>query len=265
MHTPIVFPAFLILCTHSLASDLIPKVPIGQALGLLCETVKDLRTNTKINKEAMSSLRGVWLNLNTTSQESFEKLCLDILTLLDAPEDSSSSSLKLAAVSALELLADSFPSQDKIFSKCFESVCRGICADSTALSSHCLRATGALVNALGQRALPELPSVMASVLRRCSDVSSADSKIPKTDSCATLSSSEFMSILLTLEAVISKLAVYLNPYLEDILKLVVLNPLSSSPANLKLKLKADVVRKLITEKVPVSFCSFHWLIMILCI
>lgn len=243
-----------------MASDLIPEVPIGQALGLLCETVKDLGTMAKIDKrDPMSSIRGLWQNLNTTSQESFEKLCMEIYTLLDAPDDRSSTSLKLAAVSALEVLADRFPSQNKIFSKCFGSVCRGICSDSTALSSHCLRATGALVNALGQRALPELPSVMVSVFRRSTDVSSADLNYQNTDTSATLSSSEysiFMSILLTLEAIISKLAVYLNPYLGDILKLVVLNPLSFSPANLKLKLKADVVRKLITEKVPVSFCSF---------
>ncbi|KAL1565211.1 hypothetical protein AAHA92_07455 [Salvia divinorum] len=226
-----------------------------KALGLLCETVKDLGTNTKIDKKGLvSNLRSLWLNLNKTSEESFEKLCLEILTLLDAPDDSSSTSLKLAAVSALEALANRFPSQDKVLSMCFGSVCRGICSDNTIFSSHCLRATGALVNALGPRALPELPSVMDSVLGRSPDVSSAVAEILRTQNSATWSSSEhslFMSILLTLEAVISKLAGFLNPYLGDILKLVVLHPLSFSPADQKLKLKADVVRKLITDKIPV--------------
>ncbi|XP_057776784.1 uncharacterized protein At3g06530 isoform X2 [Salvia miltiorrhiza] len=226
-----------------------------KALGLLCETVKDLGTNTKIDKkDSVSSLRSLWVNLNKTSEESFEKLCLEILSLLDAPDDSSSTSLKLAAVSALEALANRFPSQDKIFSMCFGSVCRGICSDNTILSSHCLRATGALVNALGPRALPELPGVMDSILGRSRDVSSAVAEIQRTHNNATWSSSEyslFLSILLTLEAVISKLAGFLNPYLGDILKLVVLHPLSFSSTDHKLKLKADVVRKLITEKIPV--------------
>lgn len=240
------------------------KLPIGQALGLLCETMKDLGTNTKIDKKNLvSNLRSSWLNLNKTSEESFEKLCLEILTLLDAPDDSSSTSLKLAAVSALEALANRFPSQDKVLSMCFGSVCRGTCSDNTIFSSHCLRATGALVNALGPRALPELPGVMDSILGRSPDVSSAVAEIQRTHNSATWSTSEhslFMSVLLTLEAVITKLAGFLNPYLGDILKLVVLHPLSFSPADQKLKLKADVVRKLITDKIPVSFCSFHLLL-----
>ncbi|KAH6815169.1 hypothetical protein C2S51_019989, partial [Perilla frutescens var. frutescens] len=226
-----------------------------KALGLLCETLKNLATDTKTDKKhPMPSLKSLWLNLNETSQKSFENLCLEILTLLDALDDSSSTSLKLAAVSALEVLADRFPSQDKIFSKCLGSVCRGICSDNTILSSHCLRATGALVNALGPRALLELPSVMDSLLSRSRDVSSAVSDIQRKDNSTTWSSSQnslFMSILLTLEAVISKLAGFLNPYLGEILKLVVLHPLSFTPTDLKLKLKAEVVRKLITEKIPV--------------
>ncbi|KAL7108551.1 hypothetical protein ACP275_06G119100 [Erythranthe tilingii] len=61
----------------------------------------------------------------------------------------------------------------------------------------------------------------------------------------------FMSVLLTLEAVVNKLAGFLNPYLTRILQLVVLHPLSFSSSDPKLRLKADVVRKLITEKIPV--------------
>ncbi|XP_042063624.1 uncharacterized protein At3g06530-like [Salvia splendens] len=232
-----------------------------KALGLLSETMKDLGTNTKIDKKNLvSNLRSLWLNLNKTSEESFEKLCLEILTVLDAPDDSSSTSLKLAAVSALEALANRFPSQDKVLSMCFGPVCRGICSDNAIFSSHCLRATGALVNALGPRALPELPSIMDSVLGRSPDVSSAVAEIQRTHDSAIWSSSEhflFMSILLTLETVITKLAGFLNPYLGDILKLVVLHPLSFSPADQKLKLKADFVRKLITDKIPVRLLLPH--------
>ncbi|KAK6117849.1 hypothetical protein DH2020_048412 [Rehmannia glutinosa] len=227
-----------------------------KALGLLCETVKDLDTNAKLEKKgSISSLRSLWLNLNKTSLESFENLCLEILTLLDAPDDVSSTSLNLAAVSALEVLANRFPSHDRIFSKCLGSVCRKICSDNSALSSHCLRATGALVNAIGPKALPELPSVMECVLRKSRDVSSVAKETKRTVDSATVSSNSvdslFMSILLTLEAVVNKLAGFLNPYLGDILRLVVLHPLSFTSSAPKLKLKADVVRKLITEKIPV--------------
>ncbi|PIN11747.1 hypothetical protein CDL12_15648 [Handroanthus impetiginosus] len=227
-----------------------------KALGLLCETVKDLGTSAKVEKKGfMSSVRSLWLDLNETSRESFEDLCLKILTLLDASDDVSSTSLKLAAVSALEILASRFSSNDRVFSTCLGSVCRRICSDNSALSIHCLRATGALVNALGPRALPELPSVMEGVLRKSRDISSVAAETESIVNGATGSSNSvdslFMSILLTLEAVVNQLSGFLNPYLGDILRLVVLNPLSFSPSEIKLKLKADVVRKLVTEKIPV--------------
>ncbi|KAL0382271.1 UNVERIFIED_CONTAM: hypothetical protein Scaly_0514400 [Sesamum calycinum] len=227
-----------------------------KALGLLCETVKDLGTNAKlVKKGSISSFRSLWLNLKETSLESFDNLCLEILTLLDASDDDSSTSLNLAAISALEVLANRFPSHDRVFTVCLGSVCKRICSDNSSLSSHCLRATGALVNALGPRALPELPNVMECVLRRSRDVSSVAVETKRTVNRATGSSNSveslFMSILLTLEAVVNKLAGFLNPYLADILRLIVLHPLSFSPLELNLKLKADIVRKLITEKIPV--------------
>ncbi|KAL0452592.1 UNVERIFIED_CONTAM: hypothetical protein Slati_1237300 [Sesamum latifolium] len=227
-----------------------------KALGLLCETVKDLGTNAKlVKKGSISSFRSLWLNLNETSLESFDNLCLEILTLLDASDDDSSTSLSLAAISALEVLANRFPSHDRVFSVCLGSVCKRICSDNSSLSSHCLRATGALVNALGPRALPELPNVMECVLRRSRDVSSVAVETKRTVNSATGSSNSveslFMSILINLEAVVNKLAGFLNPYLGDILRLIVLHPLLFSPLELKLKLKADILRKLITEKIPV--------------
>ncbi|KAL8520276.1 hypothetical protein ACS0TY_010994 [Phlomoides rotata] len=232
-----------------------------KALGLLCETVKVLSTNAKLDKRAStSSIRSSWLYLNETSLESFENLCKEILTLLDAPDDVLSLSLKLAAVSALEALANRFHSQDRIFSLCLGSVCRGICSDNSVLSSHCLRATGALINALGPRGLPELPSVMEYVLRKSHDVSSVTAETQRTDKSAAGPSSLkslFMSILLTLEAIVTNLAGFLSPYVGDILRLVVLHPLSFSSSDLKLKLKADVVRKLITEKIPVRLLLPH--------
>ncbi|CAA0830720.1 Uncharacterized protein SHERM_26110 [Striga hermonthica] len=224
-----------------------------KALGLLCETMKDLAVNEKVEKKgSMSRLRNLWLNLNVASLESFETLCLEILKLLDDQDDTS---LKLTAVSSLEVVANTFPSHDRVFSMCLGTVCRKICSDNSSLSSHCLRATGALVNALGPKALPELPSVMEFVLRKSRDVINVDVETKRTVHGAKVNSNSadfvFMCVLLTLEAVVDKLAGFLNPYLGDILRLVLLHPLSSSISMPKLKSKADVVRKLITEKIPV--------------
>lgn len=218
--------------------------------------MKDLGTNAKLDKKgAVSGIRSSWLQLNEVSLESFEKLCFEILTLVDAPDDISSTSLKLAAVLSLEVLANRFPTHDKVFSMCLGSVCRRICSNNFSLSSNCLRTAGALVNALGPRALPELPSLMECLLRKSHDVSTADEETKRGVGATGSSNSVhslYMSILLTLEAVVNNLAGFLNPYLGDILRLVVLHPLSFSTSDLKLKLKADVVRKLITEKISVS-------------
>ncbi|KAK4480629.1 hypothetical protein RD792_013707 [Penstemon davidsonii] len=227
-----------------------------KALGLLCETMKDFGTNAKRERKGLvSSLRNFWLHLNETSLQSFEKLCSKILALLDARDDVVGTSLKLAAVAALEVLANRFESYDRVFSTCLGSVCKRICSDNSALSSHCLRATGALINALGPKALPELPNIMKHVLRKSRDVSSVVAETRRTtDSLAASPNSvdsHFMSILLTLEAVINKLGGFLNPYLGDILRLIVLHPLLISTSDIKLKMKADVVRKLITDKIPV--------------
>ena len=64
-----------------------------------------------------------------------------------------------------------------------------------------------------------------------------------------------LSILVTLEAVVEKLGGFLNPYLADILDLLVLHPEYASELDMKMKLKAAMVRKLLSEKIPVSFCS----------
>ncbi|KAL3837868.1 hypothetical protein ACJIZ3_022459 [Penstemon smallii] len=227
-----------------------------KAIGLLCETMKDFGTNAKRERKGLvSSLRNFWLHLNETSLQSFEKLCSKILALLDARDDVVGTSLKLAAVAALEILANRFESYDRVFSMCLGSVCKRICSDNSALSSHCLRATGALINALGPKALPELPNIMKHVLRKSRDVSSVVAETRRTtDSLAASPNSvdsHFMSILLTLEAVINKLGGFLNPYLGDILRLIVLHPLLISTSDIKLKMKADVVRMLITDKIPV--------------
>ena len=199
-----------------------------------------------------------WLNRDESAEESFKQMCLEIVKLIDDSVDDSKTSLKVAAVAALEVLVYKFPSNYSIFSMCLATVTKNIQSDNLAVSSCCLRTTGALINVLGPRALPELPHIMENVLRRSHVFSSFsaittsgedNTPIMSTDSKESL----FASILLVLEAIIDKLGGFLNPYLGDILKLMVLHPKFALGSDSKSKLNANVVRNLITEKIPVSF------------
>ncbi|EPS73229.1 hypothetical protein M569_01520 [Genlisea aurea] len=226
----------------------------NKALQLFCETMKDLGTDKKFEKKnSLSRLKTSWSRLDENCLGLVEKLCLETLTLFESPDDVSSNSTKLAASSVLEVVAERFPSQDRVFSTCLGSVCKRISSDNVATSSHCLLTAAALVNALGLSALPELPNVMKCVLKKSSDIDSVppESKTRAKNDNTFSNSGElvFASILQTLVAITEKLAGFLNPYLGDILKLVVLHPLalSSEP---KLKAKADALRECITERIP---------------
>ncbi|KAI8564501.1 hypothetical protein RHMOL_Rhmol03G0186500 [Rhododendron molle] len=229
-----------------------------KALGLLSETVKDSdTTKLKHGRRGLTSKSSSWVHLDDSAVESFGEMCLEIVNLVDDSLDDSSTSLKVAAVSAMEVLVYKFPSYYSIFSMCLSSVTRHIQSDNVAFSSSCIRTTGALINVLGPRALPELPSIMENVMSRSRVVSSSVSAITNygEDGTSALSTSSkeplFTSILLAFEAVIDKLGGFLNPYLGDILKLMVLHPKFLPGSDPKLKSKADVVRKLITEKITV--------------
>lgn len=222
--------------------------------------MKEFGTHTKIEKKGVvSSIRKSWVHLDETSRKSLEKLCSKILKLLDAPEDDVGTTLQVAAVSAIDVLANRFPSNDRVFSMCLGSVCKRITSDNFVLSCHCLRATGSLVTALGTGALPELPGIMEHMMSKSHAFSSAAVETERT-MASTKSSSKpldsiFISLLISLEAIVNKLGGFLNPYLGDVLRLVMLHPSSLSPSEQKSISKADAVRKLITDKIPVSWFS----------
>lgn len=188
--------------------------------------------------------------MDESAVNSFHKMCEKIVGLVDDSADSSNS-LKLPAVLALEVLANSFPSNHSIFSACLASVTRYIGSHDLAVCSGCLQTTGALVNVLGPRSLPELPSIMENVIK-ISDVNSMQSVDKTHVTLSTINESYTLSVLVVLEAVIDKLGGFLNPYLGDIIKILVLHPDYASGSDLKLKLKADTVRRLVSEKIPVS-------------
>ncbi|XP_021285623.1 uncharacterized protein At3g06530 isoform X2 [Herrania umbratica] len=221
-----------------------------KALGILCETVKDhgsVKSKRKEKRELDLNSNTFELHLDDTSLEFFQKMCAEIVQIVDDSIEKSNASLKLAAISTLEILAQRFSSNHSVFSMCLASVTKGISSENLAVSSSCLKTTAALLNVLGPRALAELPCIMENVLKKSREISVSSELKSKTDE----NSSILLSILVTLEAVVDKLGGFLNPYLGDIIELMVLNPAYVSGSDPKLKLKADLVRKLLTDKIPV--------------
>ncbi|CAH9069155.1 unnamed protein product [Cuscuta epithymum] len=229
-----------------------------KALGILCDTVKSTGTiQAKHGKKELSSnSRDSWVLLDEVSLEVFNKLCLVILKFIDDSSEHSSSQLKLAAVSTIEVLAVRFPSGGSVFNLCLSSICKSICANNSLVSSCCLRTTGALVNVLGPNALPELPCIMGNLIQKYRDfykstLPASEENEYSLNASSDQSESVFMSILASLDAVVDKLGGFLSPYLENMLELLVLCPQYTSTPDVQLKLKADDIRKLIASKVPV--------------
>ncbi|KAG4402850.1 hypothetical protein GLYMA_02G290200v4 [Glycine max] len=222
-----------------------------KALGLLCEVArnhKNVSLKLKGNKGSRSTPSFLLLHMNETSQESLNKLCLEIIRVLD---DSSNTSLKVAAVSALEVLAERFPSNNSIFSLCLGSVTRHIVSHNLAVTSSCLRTTAALINVLGPKSLAELPKIMDNVMKSSRRVLASLDKKPETTDVLSASNESHFYVLITLEAVVDKLGGFLNPYLTNIMELLVLYPEYVSGVDAKVESRAHGVRKLLAEKIPV--------------
>lgn len=232
-----------------------------QALGLLCERVRDnetVKSKSKGGRRFNTKPCSDWHHMDESALKSFDKMSLEINRLVDESLDNSNPSLKLAALSALEVLANRFPANYSIFSRSLASVAKGISSHHLAICSGCLRATGVLVNVLGPRSVAELPHIMDCVIKisgkgsPCSDLKTkgCGNNIPV--AVSTSKESLALSILFALEAIVDKLGGFLNPYLGNIMEILVLFPEYVSGSDQKLNLKADVVRKLLTEKIPVS-------------
>ncbi|CAN1813503.1 Uncharacterized protein At3g06530 [Linum perenne] len=215
-----------------------------KALGLLCETLRDRDSvNTKTKGKDRHLRSSLWVHMDKASVKSLNKMCLEIVGMINGTDEESDETLKISAVSTLELLARSFHSNQSVFSVCLPCVSESILSSSLALSSCSLRTTGAFIEVLELKALTELPRIMGNMLDKSREVVSAE---------VSSSVESFMhAILVTLEQVINKLGGFLNPYLEHILRLLVIHPIYTSESHEKLKLRADIVRGLLTEKIPV--------------
>ncbi|MBA0790029.1 hypothetical protein Gohar_014701, partial [Gossypium harknessii] len=221
-----------------------------KALEILCETLKDhvsVKSKRKEKRDLDPNSNSYELHLDDTTLEYFQKMCAEIVQIVDDSIDESNVSLKLAALSTLDILAQRFSSNHSVFGMCLASVMKGISSDNMAVSSSCLKTTGTLVNVLGPKALAELPCMMENVIRKSRGISVSTNLESRSDE----STSILLSILITLEAVVEKLGGFLNPYLGDIIELMVLHPAYVSASDLKLKTRADLVRKLLTDKIPV--------------
>ncbi|KAF7845346.1 uncharacterized protein G2W53_002251 [Senna tora] len=230
-----------------------PDKNVGErALGLLCDTARNKKivsSNRKERKSSSSNPSLPWLHMNESAQESLDMMCLEIIRAIDGGEYKHSDlSLKMAAVSALEVLANSFP-YNSIFSVCLKSVTKCINSPDVDLTSSCIQTTSALISVLGPKSLAELPHIMENVMKSLSDLDfKANTKIG-----VSLASKEsyLMSVLIMLDVVVDKLGGFLNPYLTNIIDLLVLHHEYVSGMNSKMESRASGLRKLLAERIPV--------------
>lgn len=232
-----------------------------QALGILCETVKDhgsVKSKHKGRREHNLNSSSRWLHLEESALGSFQLMCSEVVKLVDNADEESRASLKLAAISALEVLANRFP-YCSVFNTCLGSVTNSVSSRNLAISSSSLRTIGALINVLGPKALVELPRIMENLIKKSHEVSANTDPRNKAED-PSVKESLMASILVTLEAVIDKLGGFLNPYLGEVTELLVLRCEFVSGSDLKLKVKADAVRRILTENIPVSVIrtSLYW-------
>ncbi|XP_031247987.1 uncharacterized protein At3g06530-like isoform X1 [Pistacia vera] len=175
-----------------------------KALGLLCETVKghvSVKPKHRGRRELNPNSSSHWLNLDENAFESFNRMCLEIVQIVDDSVVESNVSLKVAAVTTLEGLANGFPSYHSVFNMCFASVTNSISSQNLAISSSCLRTTGALINVLGPKALVELPCIMENVIKKSHEISTTIDLKNDADDNVALRESLMASILITLEVV----------------------------------------------------------------
>ncbi|CAN6235820.1 unnamed protein product [Urochloa humidicola] len=229
-----------------------------KTLGILSETAREnslvRNKQRKARKLKHSSVTAI--KVDKRSGPYFSNLCLKILELIDRVVDSDTS-VKIAAISSLETLAKEYPTDDPVYSKCLSTIINHIGSADVAASSGLIHTTGSLINVLGSKALPQLPLVLKNIMLIAHQVSCCpsgsyahgstrtDTKLSNQDTAILLSS------LTTIEVIVEKLGEFVNPYLKEILDLVVLHPECSASLDAKLDAKAADVRKLLTEKVPV--------------
>jgi U3 small nucleolar RNA-associated protein 10 len=215
------------------------------------------KKQSKARKLKHSSVITV-IKVDKISGPYFSNLCSKILELIDGVVDSDIS-VKIAAISSLETLAKEYPSDDPVYSKCLSTIINHIGSADASMSSGLIHTAGSLIDVLGSKALPQLPLVVKNIMliahqvSCCPTGSYAHGSTRTTTKLSNQDTAMLLSSLTTIEVVVEKLGEFVNPYLKEILDLVVLHPECSSRMDTRLDAKAADVRKLLTEKVPVCF------------
>jgi len=190
------------------------------------------------------------IKVDKSSGPYFSKLCLKILELIDRDGDSDTK-VKIAAISSLETLAKEYPSDNPVYSNCLATIIDQIGSDEAAVSSVLIHTVGSLINVIGSEALPQLNIMLISHQISCCP--SGNYAHGSTRTAAELSNQDIavlLSALTTIEVIVEKLGEFVNPYLKEILDLVVLHTECSAQMHAKLDAKAAHVRELLTIKVP---------------
>jgi len=230
-----------------------------KTLGMLSEMARGNSLVQKNQRKArkLKHISGTTaIKVDKSSGPYFSKLCLKILELIDKDGDSDTS-VKIAAISSLETLAKEYPSDNPVYSNCLATIIDQIGSDEAAVSSALIHTVGSLINVVGSKALPQLPLIMKNIMLISHQISccpSGNYAHGSTRTAAELSNQDIavlLSALTTIEVIVEKLGEFVNPYLKEILDLVVLHPECSTQMLPKLDAKAAHVRDLLTVKVPV--------------
>ncbi|PWZ34243.1 Uncharacterized protein Zm00014a_040783 [Zea mays] len=229
-----------------------------KTLRILSETARGNSLVQKNQRKArkLKHISGTTIKVDKSSGPYFSKLCLKILELIDRVGDSDTK-VKVAAISSLETLAKEYPSDNPVYSNCLATIIDQIGSDEAAVSSALIHTVGSLVNVIGSKALPQLPLIMKNIMLMSHQISccpSGNYAHGSTRTAAELSNQDItvlLSALTTIEVIVEKLGEFVNPYLKEILDLVVLHPECSTQMHAKLDAKAARVRELLTVKVPV--------------
>ncbi|KAJ1272131.1 hypothetical protein BS78_06G179400 [Paspalum vaginatum] len=230
-----------------------------KTLGLLSKAARGnilVRNKQRKSRKLKHSSVTTAIKVDKSSGPLFCKLCSKILELI-VREDDSDISVKIAAISSLETLAKEYPSDNPIYSDCLSTIIGHIGSAEAAMSSGLIHTVGSLINVIGSKSLPQLPVIMKNIMLISHQVSCCPSgnyahgSNRTSDKLSSQDIAVLLSALTTIEVIVEKLGEFVNPYLKEILDLVVLHPECSARMDAKLDAKAAHVRKLLTVKVPV--------------
>ncbi|KAJ7545476.1 hypothetical protein O6H91_09G122000 [Diphasiastrum complanatum] len=176
-----------------------------------------------------------------------------IVDVLTHTMDDLSLSIKQAAVLALDLSAKLFAGTMPLtFISCLPVLTANLKSQSKSLVAACLRCAASILSELGPQGLPVLPEFMADLLQFAPKAFALSKAEPNkgTGEMSYERSEVPSALLVALRVILEKLGSFLSPYLEEIIRLVVLQPhvLGSSDVNLGSYIQD--IQHLLPEKIP---------------